>query len=93
MLGFRMTKAWMAVLLVAGCGSGPAGGSGAAATMVAPPARAGTSPARWEYLCETLNYEQLVGAVNDAGAKGWELVSVSHQDVFHELFCFKRPLS
>ncbi len=57
-----------------------------ATQLVIPKARAGTSPARWEYVC--------IGGGdmkewNRAGAEGWELVTESNAARGD---CFKRQL-
>ena len=70
---------------------GVAGGMGA--QFVVPPARAGTSPTRFEYLCRwpEEGSGMRVADMNRAGSEGWELVTmtlVANQAVT----CFKRPL-
>jgi len=78
------------LLFVLGCAVG-----GAASQLVVPPARAGTTPIRWEYLCTNgATAEQM----NQVGAAGWELVTAvplnpggGWRDA--DLgFCFKRAL-
>lgn len=62
---------------------------------VAPPARAGTTPQRWEYYCayasNGLDGVQSVAAA--AGLQGWEMVNFESSDVRVKAVCFKRPLS
>lgn len=57
---------------------------------VAPPARAGTSPQRWEYHCE--NYDgsdpaALSSMSNKAGSEGWEMAASTMR-----MMCFKRGM-
>jgi hypothetical protein len=73
---------FIAVIFLIGCATG-----GVASQFVVPPARAGTNPTRWEYLCKA----QVAGnpsatefsswgwttELNRWGAEGWELVSVT----------------
>jgi hypothetical protein len=61
-----------------------------AARAVIPVARAGTTPQRWEYHCETLGLGTMRGfteTLNQAGVEGWELAGLTTQ-----YYCFKRPL-
>jgi hypothetical protein len=59
-----------------------------------PPARAGASPQRWEYLCDLaprgLNAVQELG--NAAGGKGWEMVGFQGEGERVREVCFKRAL-
>ena len=65
--------------------------------LIAPPARAGTSPQKWEYFCMVPDYsggfgrvtEKGVKELNDVGRQGWELVTAYSEK---SSFCFKRPL-
>lgn len=67
-------------------------------TFIVPPARAGTSPTRWEYECmeET---ENVAANADKYGAKGWELAAAAGAGwgsgiaAGHSMkWCFKRPL-
>ena len=67
-----------------------AGGIGS--QLVAPPARAGTTPQKWEHYCMR---DPDVRQLHDAGLKGWELVTstpTSGSEFAGLLFCMKRPL-
>ncbi len=60
----------------------------AAERLVIPPARAGTSPTRWEYLCKEPELDSTINRMaNEFGAEGWELAVVDRT-----IWCFKRPL-
>jgi hypothetical protein len=59
--------------------------------LVVPPARAGTSPTRWEYACKIWDYDGVTTKANLFGAEGWELVTVAALP-YQETWCFKRPL-
>jgi hypothetical protein len=60
----------------------------AAAPFVVPPARAGTNPQKWEYMCFQENERPVVAEkANKAGAEGWEMAL--NEGAF---WCFKRPL-
>ena len=86
----------IAIIFLIGCATG-----GVASQFVAPPARAGTAPTRWEHICGRINSGSLSENLNKGGADGWELVSVV---VAHQLtafgdtttdeftFCMKRAL-
>jgi hypothetical protein len=64
----HLTKTGIALAaFLAGCGA-----SAAASQLVIPSARAGATPARWEYFC--INGNDVKGEWNRAGAEGWELV-------------------
>ncbi len=85
----HLTKTGIALAaFLAGCGA-----SAVASQVVIPKARAGTNPARWEYLCLKAQPEldsrrtSDVEAFNRAGAEGWELAGVDSAG-----WCFKRPL-
>lgn len=77
------------VAFLAGCLVREVGGARAF-----PPARAGTTPQRWEYQCDYaprgLNSVQELG--NAAGAKGWEMVDFHGDTERVNEVCFKRPL-
>ena len=87
---------FIALVFVIGCATG-----GVASKLVVPPARAGTNPTRWEYLCAE-NSMLLSSDMTRSGAEGWELVSAVpvHQDretgntlrADGFVYCFKRPL-
>ena len=60
----------------------------AAAPFVVPPARAGTNPQNWEYLCFQESYpDKIAEKANKAGAQGWEMILSNGS-----LYCLKRPL-
>jgi hypothetical protein len=83
----------LSIVFVLGCVAG-----GVASQVAVLPARAGSDAPRWEYNCGVnASKEQL----NEAGAQGWELVSVDvlatagevASDAVHATkvqFCFKR---
>jgi hypothetical protein len=78
-----MTQAKTALVLVvvffAGC---------AASRLIVRPARAGTSPQRWEYACSTVHNESgLEDTANKYGVQGWEMSAA-----VGSLWCFKRAL-
>jgi hypothetical protein len=60
--------------------------------VVVPPARAGTSPPKWEYSCfiGDRDLEENVKRLNSFGQEGWELVS-EYGDQRGQ-WCLKRPL-
>jgi hypothetical protein len=71
---------------------------GCAATQVAPlivpPARAGTSPQKWEYVCMGVgpDDEWKAEKANELGRSGWEMSgSLAHYGG-GGTWCFKRPL-
>jgi hypothetical protein len=71
-------------LFLLGCATG-----GVASQFVAPPANA-ESATRWTYYCANTTADDMneaMGALNEAGQKGWELVTVNSTDGF---YCFKR---
>jgi hypothetical protein len=83
----------IAIVFVIGCATG-----GIAAQLVVPPARAGTSPTRWEYQCARVDTEvaDVAANLNRLGAEGWELVSVapatSSRGTYGYMLCAKRAL-
>jgi hypothetical protein len=90
-------RGFVAIVFLIGCATG-----GVASQLAVPPARAGTTPTRWEYLCQE-GADKLVTALNRAGAEGWELTAMipmlqSRSAVGGELHvdlivtCFKRAL-
>lgn len=66
-------RALLALVFIFGCATG-----GVAAQLVVPPARAGSSPMRWEYECINVDTGggHLTSELNQLGAQGWELASV-----------------
>lgn len=93
----QMKHPFLAIVFILGCATG-----GVASQLVIPPARAGTPPTRWEYLCgiDRADYDQLVDVktFNRAGAEGWELAAMvsprpggtMSQGKIH--YCFKRRI-
>jgi hypothetical protein len=82
------TGAIAAFLFLAGCVVG-----GVSSQFVVPPARAQDAGARWDYFCfNDTNGEEVSAKLNDAGAQGWQLVSVSSRGShnFEALFCMSR---
>ena len=68
-------------------------GCAAERLMVVPPARAGTSPTRWEYACKTgYENEDVAAMANKFGPEGWELAGVGPAHGPGSVWCFKRPL-
>ncbi len=60
----------------------------ASSPLVFPPARAGTTPQKWEYTCfKETNLNEITKKSNRAGSQGWEMVTV-----MDFRWCFKRPL-
>jgi len=86
---------FIAIVFVIGCATGRVAGQ-----FMVPPARAATTPTRWEYFCLRVPSGALTSTLNSAGAEGWELASVTPADaggrfggdvdVF--VSCSKRPL-
>jgi hypothetical protein len=77
-----------AFLFLAGCVVG-----GVSSQFVVPPARAQDAGTRWDYFCfEHANAEDASVKLNEAGAQGWQLVSVSSRGShnFEALFCMSR---
>jgi hypothetical protein len=64
-------------------------GCAAERVLAVPPARAGTTPQRWEYACERVNWEpqNVTRAANEFGQQGWEMSAA-----MNTVWCFKRPL-
>jgi hypothetical protein len=83
------SKLALAVLFLVGCVAGAAGSQ-----LIAPSARAGGNPTRWEYFCvQGSNDQRAMGALNDAGSNGFELVSATFVSEFNQAnYCMKRPL-
>jgi hypothetical protein len=63
----------LGIVFIVGCAMG-----GAAAQLVVPPVRAGSSPTRWEYQCALAEADAagVTSALNKLGAEGWELVGL-----------------
>jgi hypothetical protein len=78
------SKVLVALVFLAGCVVG-----GASSQLVIPPARAGTTPTRWQYICT-----DDVEALREAGQKGWELVTATVAGEYGTIreYCLKRPL-
>jgi hypothetical protein len=56
--------------------------------FVVPPARAGTAPQRWEYVCNAgRSPENITAMANAYGQEGWEMSGGAGP-----VLCFKRPL-
>ena len=91
------SKALAAIVFVVGCMTG-----GVASQLAVPKARAGTSPARWDYYCKESDASVPLADMNKSGAEGWELVSVSttkYAQKFNNdyesataVYCNKRPV-
>jgi hypothetical protein len=81
-----MRQAKAAVMLLLGIVIGCA----AERLIVVPPARAGTSPQRWEYACRDTPWgtEAKTQMANQFGEQGWDLAGV----IVGSQWCFKRPL-
>lgn len=83
----RQSKAVVLVLLgiVVGCA--------AERVLSVPPARAGTSPQKWEYACReafNMNENDENKLANQFGQQGWELAAVGAANA--SVWCFKRPV-
>jgi hypothetical protein len=62
------------------------------APYVVPPARAGTTPQRWEYICKPASLpDEITEIANAYGKAGWEMVGGAGQAGWMR-WCFKRPL-
>jgi hypothetical protein len=66
----------------------------AAERLIIPPARAGTSPTRWEYFCKgAYPDEEVTKVANAAGQQGWEMAAAGAAgQVGVPIWCFKRAL-
>jgi hypothetical protein len=72
-------------------------GCAAERILVVPPARAGTSPQRWEYACrDARSDEKTTNMANEMGQQGWEMAAASTFTIAGSsdgmTWCFKRPL-
>ena len=66
------------------------------APLVIPPARAGTSPQKWEYACMASPYDAKAtddaAKANEFGQSGWEMIgALAHYGGGGD-WCFKRSL-
>jgi hypothetical protein len=64
------------------------------APFVIPPARAGTSPQKWEYTCvQTIEKapDKIAAFADKLGQQGWEMAGATAFDYYAD-WCFKRPL-
>jgi len=62
-----------------------------ASDLVVPPARAGTSPQKWEFMCvRDTDLSRIQNIANKAGSEGWDMASAAGGVVM--IWCFKRPL-
>jgi hypothetical protein len=68
---------------------------GASSQFIAPPARAQTPPARWEYFCLLANNpETATERLNTSAAQGWELQTAHSTGARNQgILCLRRPLS
>ena len=83
-------------IFILGCATG-----GVASQLVVPPARAGTTPTRWEYYC-VQGAGLHIPSLTAIGAEGWDMTSAFASHYSHETdqdlhaaaytFCFKRPV-
>jgi hypothetical protein len=79
--------AGLLVLGLCGCGSTSYGVN----TEGMFPARpAGADYPNWDHMCVVVTKSNATETLNDAGAQGWELVTVGKQGS-NDLVCFKRP--
>lgn len=69
------------------------------APLVVPPARAGTSPQRWEYVCKAAasfgdaDVGKFTAVANAFGREGWEMTAAGGANTLGTVtWCFKRPL-
>ncbi len=51
------------------------------------PRRPGAMHPNWEYFCHFVNLDNIDAVLNEAGAQGWEMITLEGSVV-----CFKRPL-
>jgi hypothetical protein len=94
-------RGFIALVFIIGCATGGVSSQLASSQLIVPPARAGTNPTRWEYLCAS-NSMLLSSDMTRSGSEGWELVSAVPVHEEHEspagsradgfVYCFKRPL-
>jgi hypothetical protein len=84
------TRIAIGAVFVFGCVTG-----GVASQMVVPPAKAGAAVTTWDYYCTQLDTSQpnkQQAILRQAGAQGWELVTVESSDKTWGNACFKRRL-
>ena len=76
----------VAAVFLVGCAVG-----GGASQFVVPKASAqqAATLTKWEVYCVLSAWDDFSGKASDAGAHGWELVSVSREG--NVMGCFKRP--
>ncbi len=66
--------------------------------LIVPPARAGTTPQRWEYACDETDpgASDAMSMANKYGGQGWEMVTTGEGGVGafsrRVTYCFKRAL-
>ena len=85
-----MNKSKLLVGVVGGFLLGCAGSE--LASLVVPPARAGTSPQKWEYVCKAASGDADTTAMANAfGKEGWEMLGGAGNPGTMR-WCFKRPL-
>jgi hypothetical protein len=88
-------RGFIVIVFVIGCATGSV-----AHQLVVPPARAGTTPTRWEHFCSEVDGDALTAELNKMGVEGWELASVAPHHLVgnfgtkHDgfIFCSKRAL-
>jgi hypothetical protein len=68
----------------------------AAERLVVPPARAGSTATRWEYICKQMDGgdQNITMMANQLGAEGWELAATGAGGMTgtNVTWCFERPL-
>jgi hypothetical protein len=89
----RKTALSLLVAFAVGCGASQLGSQ-----LVVKPARAGTSPTRWEYDCRRID-DGVTDLANKMGAQGWEMTAAAGAGWGNGLladhtmvWCFKRAL-
>ena len=91
----RKTTVSLLIAFAVGCGAAQV-----APQLIVAPARAGTSPTRWEYDCRQ-GEDGVTDMANKLGAQGWELTAAAgagagigglstHGEMM--IWCFKRAL-
>ena len=82
----RIVVSALLLMLAAACGSTS---YGAATNGVFPSRPSGAAYPNWEHMCLSVTESGTSDKLNDAGDKGWELVSIGlHKG--ETLMCFKR---